>query len=98
MVQPMPRMALTDNDWEKIEPLLPKYKAKGNPGRPSRDNRLIIEGILWIHRTGAPWRDLPKEFGPWPTVYSRFRRWTNQKIWDRIWEVLKKTKRLVNRI
>ena len=94
----MTRMALKDAEWEKIESLLPQYKVKGKPGRPSKNNRLIIEGILWIHRTGAPWRDLPKDFGPWPTVYSRFRRWTHRGVWDQIWEFLKKTKKIMSRI
>jgi transposase len=94
----MTRMVLSDTEWEKIESLLPKCKVKGYPGRPRLNDRLIIEGILWVHRTGAPWRDLPRTFGPWTTVYSRFTRWTKAGVFDNIWICLKKTKRIVNRI
>lgn len=94
----MPRMTLTDEEWSKIEPFLPKKRSKGFPGRPRCDDRMIIEGILWVHRTGAPWRDLPVEFGPWRTVYSRFSRWTKTGIWKHIWLSLKKTKRTGSRI
>ena len=94
----MPRMTLTEEEWIKIEPLLPKKRVKGFPGRPRVNDRLIIEGILWIHRTGAPWRDLPSEFGPWETVYCRFNRWTKAGIWQSIWLSLKKTKKIGSRI
>lgn len=49
-----------------------------------RDHRLIVEAIVWLDRTGAPWRDLPSQFGPWETVASRFYRWRRQGIWDRV--------------
>jgi transposase len=91
-------MILSDAEWLKIESLLPKYKVKGRPGRPRKKDRLIVEGILWVHRTGAPWRDMPKDFGPWTTVYSRFTRWTKAGVLDDIWHALKKTRRIVNRI
>jgi Putative transposase of IS4/5 family (DUF4096) len=67
------RAVLTDAQWERIAPLLPGKK--GDPGRSSDDNRRSLEGILWIVRTGAPWRDLPDVFGNWFTVWKRFRRW-----------------------
>ncbi len=94
----MTRMTLTDEEWNKITLLLPKSKTKGYPGRPRLNDRLVIEGILWVHRTGAPWRDLPTDFGPWQTVYIRFYRWTKLGIWNEIWNSLKKTKRIMSRI
>ena len=84
----MARKMLRDQDWEKIESLLPSQQ--GKQGRPRKDDRLMIEGILWILRTGAPWRDLPPEFGSWKSVYTRFRTWTKSGIWIAIWKVLKK--------
>jgi transposase len=53
-------------------------------GRPPKDHRLIMEAIVWLCRTGAPWRDLPSEFGPWATVAGRFYRWRRQGVWDRV--------------
>jgi transposase len=53
-------------------------------GPPTKDHRLIVEAIVWLDRTGAPWRDLPSQFGPWETVASRFCRWRRQGIWDRV--------------
>jgi transposase len=83
----MARTLLTDKMWEKIRPLLPRES--GYWGRPSRPHRRIIEGILWVLRTGAPWRDLPLEYGPWSSCYNRFNRWTASGIWTKIWSVLK---------
>lgn len=57
-------------------------------GRPARDHRQIINGILWIQRTGAPWRDLPERYGPWRTVASRFYRWQKAGVWQRVLEAL----------
>jgi transposase len=76
------RGELTDRQWEKLKAVLPPQKPK--TGRPAQDHRRIINGILWILRTGAPWRDLPERYGPWPTVYSRFYRWRKAGIWDKI--------------
>src|SRR5579884_2523895 len=76
----MRRGELTDEQWEKLAPLLPPQKPK--VGRPARDHRLILNGILWILRTGAPWRDLPERYGPWQTVATRFYRWRKAGIWD----------------
>ena len=77
----MGRGDLTNEQWERLEPLLPKRKATG---RPPKDHRQIINGILWVLRTGAPWRDLPERYGSWQTVYSRFYRWQKDGTWDRI--------------
>lgn len=57
-------------------------------GHPAKDHRAIINGISWIDRTGAPWRDLPERYGPWQTVASRFYRWRKAGIWQRILEAL----------
>lgn len=76
------RFELTDEQWAKIEPLLPPQKP--HTGRPAADHRTIVNGILWIIRTGAPWRDLPARYGPVGTVSSRFYRWRKDGLWDRI--------------
>jgi transposase len=76
------RHELTDRQWEQLAPLLPPEKPA--TGRPNREHRLILNAILWKLRTGAPWRDLPERYGPWQTVYSRFRRWRVAQQWDRL--------------
>lgn len=78
----MNRGDLSNEKWERIEKLLPAQKPK--TGRPAKDHRVIVNGILWILRTGAPWRDLPERYGSWCTVASRFYRWRRQGIWDRV--------------
>lgn len=79
----MRRYELTDDQYERIAPLLPKRLGpKG--GRPWRDHRTILNGVLWIVRSGAPWRDLPERYGPWQSVYERFNRWRADGTWDRI--------------
>jgi putative transposase len=84
----MAREMLRESDWQQIQSLLPKFQ--GKQGRPRKDDRKIIEGILWVLRTGAPWRDLPVEFGSWNTVYTRFSRWTASGQWKKMWAILKK--------
>ena len=83
----MTRNYLKKVAWDKLKTLLPKES--GYWGRPSRPHKRIIEGILWILRTGAPWRDLPSKYGPWSSCYNRFNRWTSEGIWQNLWEVLK---------
>jgi transposase len=78
----MYRGDLTNDEWQRLEPVLPPQKPK--TGRPASDHRRIINGMLWIARTGAPWRDLPERYGPVGTVSSRFYRWQQAGIWDRI--------------
>lgn len=78
----MRRHALTDRQWERLRPLLPP-PPQGR-GRPRRDDRTVVEGIVWRLATGVPWRDLPERFGSWRTVYSRFRRWQQAGVWDRV--------------
>lgn len=82
----MRRGELTDEQWEKLRPFLPPQKPK--IGRPAEDHRRILNGILWILRTGAPWRDLPERYGPHGTVSSRFYRWQQAGIWQRVLEAL----------
>lgn len=79
----MPRTAmLTDAQWARIEPLMPS--SEGQRGRPFRDHRQVIEGIIYRLRTGVAWRDLPGEFGPWQTVWKRHKRFSTDGTWDKI--------------
>ena len=82
----MKRHEVTDAQWEVIQRILPKRTAK--TGRPPSDPRLMLNGILWILRTGSPWRDLPERFGPWQTVYDHFAKWRALGAYDRILEAL----------
>jgi transposase len=77
----MARDILTDEQWERLRAVLPPQKPK--TGHPAKDHRLVVNGILWISRTGAPWRDLPGEYGPWQTCSTRFYRWVKAGVWDR---------------
>lgn len=81
------RYELTDDEWNRIVDLLPPENT-GKQGRPRKDNRTIVNGMVWIARSGAPWRDLPERYGPWETVYSRFRKWIEDGILDNIFYVL----------
>ena len=78
----MGRFDLTDRPWERLEPLLPPERPR--TGRPNDDHRRIVNGILWVLRTGAPWRDLPERYGPVGTVSSRFYRWCAAGVWDQV--------------
>ena len=73
----MIRKWLCDDQWERIESMRPGKV--DDPGRSAADNRLF-ETVLWIARTGCPWRDLPAQFGPWNSVYQRFARWSKKGI------------------
>lgn len=73
---------LTNEQWDRLRPFLPPQKPY--TGRPALDHRTVLNGILWVLRTGAPWRDLPERYGKWTTIYSRFQRWRKDGIWDRI--------------
>ena len=83
----MNRHVLTDVEWNAIRVSVPKERS-GRRGRPWADHRQTISGIFWILSTGAPWRDLPREFGAWQTVYKRFRRWCRSGLWERVWSKL----------
>ena len=79
----MRRKELTEQQWEKIAPLLPPQKPPRR-GRPAKDHRTILNAILWVLRTGAPWRDLPERYGPWQTAASRFYRWQRAGVWQEV--------------
>jgi transposase len=83
----MIRMMLRDDQWERIEGLL--LGRTGQRGRPAANNRQFVEAVIWIARTGSPWRDLPVEFGPWNSVYMRFARWSDKNVWQKIFAVLR---------
>jgi len=78
----MERFILRDDQWARLEPLCPGKKS--DRGVTAKDNRLFLEAVLWVARTGCPWRDLPKEFGHWHRVYVRFSRWVRKKVISRI--------------
>ena len=80
------RHAISDVDWTRIENFLP-----GRPGQPGwvgGDNRLFVDAVLWIARTGSPWRDLPERFGLWNSAWRRFDRWARSGVWARVFGVL----------
>jgi transposase len=76
---------LTDAQWEKIRPLLPKRPRRPKGGRPRKDDRNVLEGILWVLRSGARWCDLPEEFPSPATCWRRLRDWEEQEVWLEIW-------------
>lgn len=77
---------MTDQQWARIEPLLMKPERKR--GRPWADNRAVLEGILWVLRTGAPWADLPDKYPGYATCWRRLKRWEEQGVWEKIWREL----------
>jgi len=82
-------MDITNEQWQRIAEFIPEPKARpGQSGRPPQDPRAVLNGILWILRTGAPWRDLPERFGPWRTVYGYFKGWQADGTFDRVLEAL----------
>ena len=88
----MVRTVLNDTQWKRIEPLL--SGKPGDCGVTGRNNRLFVEAVLWICRTGAPWRDLPEAFGHWHTVYTRYSRWSKKGCWEKIFNHLSADKDL----
>jgi transposase len=80
------RHELSDAEWARLGPLLPPHRS----GRPRTDDRRVVNGILWKLATGAPWRDLPERYGPWLTVYTRFRRWTLAGVWDQVFAAVQR--------
>lgn len=82
----MTRTILTDAQWALVAPhCLGKAT---DPGRTGSDARVFVEGVLWIARTGSPWRDLPEAFGPWNSVFKRFRYWVKADVFKRIFDAL----------
>jgi transposase len=80
------RDLLNDHQWNRIAPLLPGKPS--DPGRSGENNRLFVEAVLWLVRSGAPWRDLPPHFGKWNSVWKRFRRWAANGVFEYIFSVL----------
>jgi hypothetical protein len=86
----MARFVIKDSQWELIKPFVTSQKSSKG-GRPREiDDRLIVEAVLYVMRTGFQWREMPSEFPNYTTVYSRFRRWNKSKTWPKIWSVFKK--------
>jgi len=81
------RHEISEFDWERIKDMLPPENS--GEGRPSKPNRVMLNGMLWIAKTGSPWRDLPEErFGPWETVYSRFSKWSKDGEFQKLFSSL----------
>jgi len=80
------RHDISDETWKILEPYLPGRK--GTWGGNARDNRLFINAVFWILRTGAPWRDLPPDYGKWSNVHRRFCRWRDRGVWESLLELL----------
>lgn len=81
------RHELTDAEWAVLEPVLPPLRGRGHP---YHDHRTVLNGLLYWKHTGVPWRDLPERYGPWRTVYSRWRRWTRSGLWERVLQALQR--------
>ena len=81
----MSRGDLTDSEWRILDLLLPD---RGDRGPPISDKRRMVNGILWVLRTGAPWRDMPERYGNWNSVFVRFTRWSKLGVWDAVFETL----------
>jgi putative transposase len=80
------RLILRDGQWERMAVhIIGDGRSRGSSGR---DNRMFVEGVLWIVRTGSPWRDLPEVFGEWNSVFRRFSRWSVKGVWGRIFEAM----------
>jgi transposase len=80
------RHELTDDEWNRIAPLLPAER--GRKARPAKlSNRMFMNAVFFIAKTGVPWRDLPERFGPWKTVHTKFSRWNASKVFDRVLQV-----------
>lgn len=84
----MERKLVSDEFWGRLEHLLPGKV--GDRGRSGADNRQFVEAVLYIARTGAPWRDLPASFGSWNSIYQRFARWEKAGVWERVFGELSK--------
>lgn len=80
------RYALRDDQWEKIEGLLPGREDR--VGVTAKDNRLFVEAVLYCYRAGIPWRDLPERFGYWKAVHTRFSRWAESGVWEKVFKAL----------
>ena len=82
----MRRHELTDEQFDKIKSFLPG--SDGTVGVTAQDNRLFVNAVIWVFKTGAPWRDLPERFGNWNSIHKRFARWSKSGIFDKIFRIL----------
>ena len=80
------RYELNERQWQRIEGLLPGKI--GDPGRTGANNRLFVNGVLWVLRSGAHWHDLPPRYGKWKSVHKRFTRWAKAGVWERVFDTL----------
>ncbi len=80
----MSRRTLSDCQWDRIKDLIRGKKT--DRGVTGSDNRLFVDAVLWIARTGAPWRDLPPELGHWNSVWRRFARWSKAGVWESLYQ------------
>lgn len=83
----MRRYELSTDEWERIETILPPENT-GKKGRPCKENHLMLKGMLWIARSGAQWRELPACYGPWQSVYARFRKWRDEGVLEKVYRAL----------
>ena len=83
----MRRHEISDEQWDKVKNLLPGKP--DDPGRTAQDNRRFLNAVLWIAKTGVPWRDLPERFGAWNSVFQRFNRWAQRDVWAHLLETWK---------
>lgn len=83
----MKRYELTKEQWERIKRLRPA-ETTGKRGRPRKDNRMMLNGMLWIARSGAQWRELPEAYGPWQSVYARFAKWRDEGTLEMVFREL----------
>ena len=80
------RYELNDGQWARIADMLPGKK--GDAGRTAKDNRLFVNGVLWVLRSGAQWDELPERYGKWKSVHKRFTRWAKSGVWERVFAKL----------
>ncbi len=81
------RYELSDNEWEQLKKYFPEREA-GQLGRPRSSDRQLLNGVLWVLRSGAAWRDVPERYGPWSTIYNRFVQWQESGLFAHILEEL----------
>ena len=84
------RYELSEAQWRRIAPLLPGKTT--DPGRTAADNRLFVNGVLWVLRSGAFWQHLPERYGKWKSVHARFTRWAKNGVWEKVFAELIKAR------
>jgi len=80
------RYELSEGQWVRIAPMLPGKAT--DPGRTAADNRLFVNGVLWVLRSGAFWQHLPERYGKWKSVHARFTRWAKKGVWEKVFAEL----------